>query len=170
MLLHSLHTTLALAGGLAIAFPLAAQTYGDSTKPQSRPQTFSATLSGTKEVPQVNTIGSGTARFTVKNDSTITFDVSLQGVPQVTGAHIHLGAPGAAGAAVATLMKGSAPGGRISGTITPKDLHGATMLQLIDAMKSGGAYVNVHTTTHPDGEVRGEIQPAESSTLGAVMH
>jgi len=52
----------------------------------------------------------------------------------------------------------------------PQDLHGTTMSQLIAAMKSGGAYVNVHTTTHPDGEIRGDIQSATSSTLGAVTH
>ena len=168
--MHLLSTTLALAGGLAIALPLTGQTYGDSTKPQSKPATFSATLSGAKEVPQVNTIGSGTARFTVKNDSTIVFDLSLTAVPHVTGAHIHLGAPGAAGEAVVTLIKGGEPGGKAAGMITPKDLHGTTMSQLIAAMKAGGAYVNVHTTTHPDGEVRGEIQPAESATLGATTH
>ena len=168
--MHSLSRTIAFAGGLVIALPLAAQTYGDSMKSPSKPETFSATLSGTKEVPQVNTIGSGTARFTVKNDSTIVYEVSLQGVPHVTGAHIHLGPPGAAGEAVATLVRGGDPGGKFSGTITTKDLHGATMSQLMAAMKSGSAYVNVHTTTHPDGEVRGEIQPAESSTLGAVTH
>jgi len=168
--MHSLRSTIVLAGGLAVALPLAAQTYGDSTKPQSRPETFSATLSGMKEVPEVNTIGSGIARFTVKNDSTIRFEMSLQGVPHVTGAHIHLGSPGAAGEAVVTLIKGSDPGGKVTGTITSKDLHGTTMSQLIAAMKSGGAYVNVHTTTHPDGEIRGDIQSATSSTLGAVMH
>jgi hypothetical protein len=168
--MHSLHTTLAVAGGLVIALPLTGQAYGDSTKPQSKPETYSATLSGAKEVPQVNTIGSGTVRFTVKNDSTIVFDLSLTGVPHVTGAHIHLGTPGTVGDPVATLVKGGDPGGKARGTITTRDLHGATMSQLIAAMKSGGAYVNVHTTMHPDGEVRGEIQPAESSTLGAVTH
>jgi hypothetical protein len=170
--MHSLHATLILTGGLLAAATLAAQGYGDSSKPQSKPETFAATLTGTKEVPAVNTIGMGTARFTVKNDSMIAFDISLKAVPHVTGAHIHLGAPGTAGEPVATLMAGGDPGGggKISGILTPKDLHGVTMSQLIAAMKSGGAYVNVHTTTHADGEVRGEIQPASSSTVSQVTH
>ncbi|HEX4560512.1 MAG TPA: CHRD domain-containing protein [Gemmatimonadales bacterium] len=167
--MHSLHLKLALAGGLLIALPAVAQTYGDSAKPQTKAQTFSATLTGTHEVPPVNTIGTGMARFTVKNDSTIVFDLSLKGVPDVTGAHIHLGADGTAGEAVATLIPGAAPGGKLSGTISPKELRGTTMSQLIAALKSGGAYVNVHTKTHPDGEVRGEIMPGASSTVSQVM-
>jgi hypothetical protein len=168
--MHAMHLKLALTGGLLIAIPAAAQTYGDSMKPASKPQTFSATLTGAHEVPQVNTIGTGMAKFTVKNDSTIVFDLSLKGIPGVTGAHIHLGGPGTAGEAVATLVQGADPGGKMTGTITPKDLHGTTMSQLIAAMKSGGAYVNVHTKTHPDGEVRGEIDPTASSTVSSLTH
>jgi len=169
--MHAIHLKLALVSGLLIAIPAAAQTYGDSTKPQSKPQTFSAMLVGTHEVPAVNTVGTGMAKFTVKNDSVIMFEMSLKGVPDVTGAHIHLGADGASGAPVATLMKGADPGGKVSGMITPKDLQdGTTMAQLIAAMKSGGAYVNVHTKTHPDGEVRGEIQPGASSTMSEATH
>lgn len=171
--MHSIHSKLALTGGFliaAIAAPGAAQTYGDSMKPQTKIQTFSATLTGTHEVPQVNTIGTGMAKFTVKNDSTIVFDITLKGVPGVTGAHIHLGADGAAGEAVATLITGADPRGKVSGMIRPADLHGTTMSQLITALKSGGAYVNVHTKTHPDGEVRGEIMPGASSTVSQLTH
>ena len=168
--MHSIHLKLAVAGGLLVAIPVAAQTYGDSAKPQMKSQTFSAMLSGAHEVPAVNSIGTGMAKFVVKNDSTITYDITLKGVPDVTAAHIHLGADGASGAPVATLTKGADPGGKISGTISPKDVTGATMSQLIAAMKSGGAYVNVHTKTHPDGEVRGQIQPGASPTLSQVTH
>lgn len=170
--MHSIHLKLALAGGLLITLATlgAAQTYGDSAKPQSKPQAFSAMLSGAHEVPAVNAIGTGMAKFVVKNDSTITYDITLKGVPDVTAAHIHLGAEGASGAPVATLTKGGDPGGKISGTISPKDLHGATMPQLITAMKSGGAYVNVHTKTHPDGEVRGQIQAGASATMSQATH
>jgi len=172
--MHSNHLKLALTSGLliaAFAVPGAnAQSYSDSSKPHAKPQTFSATLTGTHEVPPVNSIGTGMAKFMVKDDSTIVFDVSLKGVPDVTGAHIHLGADGAAGADVATLIQGADPGGKITGIITSRDLHGTTMSQLIAAMKSGGAYVNVHTKTHPDGEVRGEIMPGGSSTVSQITH
>lgn len=168
--MHSIHLKLALAGGLLIAIPAAAQTYGDSMKPQTKSQTFTATLTGAHEVPAVNAMGRGTVKFVVKTDSTITYQVSLNGVPDVTGAHIHLGAAGASGAPVATLIQGADPGGKMSGTITTKDLKGTTMTQLIAAMKAGGAYVNVHTKSHPDGAVRGEIEPGASSTMSQVTH
>lgn len=171
--MHSIKLKLAVTGGLLIATLAtlgAAQTYGDSSKPHSKPQTFSAMLSGAHEVPAVNSMGTGMAKFVVKNDSTITYDITLKGVPDVTAAHIHLGAEGASGAPVATLTKGAHPRERMRGTISPKDLHGATMAQLIVAMKSGGAYVNVHTKTHPDGEVRGQIQTGASATMSQATH
>lgn len=170
--MHSIHLKLTLAGGLLITLATlgAAQAYGDSSKPSSKPETFSAMLSGAHEVPAVNSLGTGMAKFVVKNDSTITYDITLKGVPGVTAAHIHLGAAGASGAPVATLTKGAAPGEKITGTILPKDLHGATMSQLIAAMKSGGAYVNVHTKTHPDGEVRGQIQAGASAMMSRLTH
>lgn len=171
--MHSARLKLAVTGGLLIATVAtlgAARTHGDSSTPQSTPQTFTATLAGSHEVPAVNSKGTGMARFVVKNDSTITYVVSLKGMPDVTGAHIHLGAVGASGAPVATLIKGTDLKGKMSGTITPKDLTGTSMSQLIAAMRSGGAYVNVHTKTHPDGEVRGEIEPGASATMSQVTH
>ena len=47
------------------------------------------------------------------------------------------------------------------GTITSVDLVGSLagkqMSDLVNLMKSGGAYVNVHTTTNQNGEIRGQI-------------
>lgn len=163
--MHAVHATLALTGGLLAVIPLAAQNAGTSMKPQEKAETFTATLTGASEVPAVNTTGSGTVRFTVRNDSTIAFEVTLTGVPDVTAAHIHLGKAGANGSPVVTLLKGAEPGGMAHGTITPKDLHGTTMSQLLAAMKSGGAYVNVHTKAHPGGELRGEIEAAVSTGM-----
>jgi hypothetical protein len=55
-----------------------------------------------------------------------------------------------------------------SGTITEKDLtgplQGKTMDDLFAAMKSGGAYTNVHTAKNPGGESRGQIHSAEATT------
>jgi hypothetical protein len=48
------------------------------------------------------------------------------------------------------------------GKITEKDLigplEGKPISALIDAIKSGDTYVNVHTTKYPDGEIRGQLR------------
>jgi hypothetical protein len=36
-------------------------------------------------------------------------------------------------------------------------LAGKPLSDLVDAMSAGNAYVNVHTTAYPGGEIRGQI-------------
>jgi hypothetical protein len=47
------------------------------------------------------------------------------------------------------------------GKITSSDLQGPLagkqISDLVDLMKSGGAYVNVHTNQNQNGEIRGQI-------------
>jgi hypothetical protein len=83
-------------------------------------------------------------------------------------AHIHLGAKGVAGPVVAFLfpmtMNGvNGEGFEVAGTITPVDLVGplagqTSLANLVQALRSGGAYANVHTPVHPGGEIRGQIR------------
>jgi hypothetical protein len=37
-------------------------------------------------------------------------------------------------------------------------LQGKTIEDLVDDIRAGKAYVNVHTKGHPDGEIRGTIE------------
>jgi hypothetical protein len=71
------------------------------------------------------------------------------------------------GGPVAGLFAGPKKEGKFSGeiakgTITNKGLvgplAGKTIGDLVEMIKSGGAYVNVHTDKYPDGEVRGQIK------------
>jgi hypothetical protein len=39
-------------------------------------------------------------------------------------------------------------------------LEGMQISDLVDLFDTGEAYVNVHTLTNPDGEIRGTIQQA----------
>ena len=56
-----------------------------------------------------------------------------------------------------------------SGTFTAENfegpLQGQNMTDLVDAIESGQAYVNVHTEANPPGEIRGtiDVAPAASS-------
>lgn len=132
---------------------------------------FVATQSGDEEVPPVETRGRGTATFSLNADGTeLSYKLITAGVADITQSHIHIGAMGSNGPVVVFLF-GLVPEGVTSagvlaeGVIAEADLiarpdigFGATMAELVAAMRTGGAYVNVHTLAWPGGEVRGQIR------------
>lgn len=132
------------------------------------PRLFGAKLSGAEEVPPVATTGHGLAQFLLSPDGKkLHFRLSTFGVKDVTQAHIHLGERGVNGPVVAFLFGFVAEGVTVNGllstgTITeddiiPRDGFDGTMSELLQRMRSGRAYVNVHTLAYPPGEVRGQI-------------
>lgn len=46
----------------------------------------------------------------------------------------------------------------VQGTLTAADARGISFEQLLDEMRAGNAYVNVHTTQYPAGEIRGQTR------------
>lgn len=137
-------------------------------------QKFSASLSGSNEVPSVKTNAGGEAKFTsMNNDTGLKYKVNITGISDATGAHIHTGKEGKNGAVVVDLLKNSkknsiANGMVIRGNITDSSLtgpmKGKTVADLISAMSNGDAYVNVHTPKHPKGEIRGQLESTNSSS------
>ncbi len=129
---------------------------------------FEAKLSGTEVVPAVETKATGEADFKLSKDGKeLTYILKLKDIENVTAAHIHTGMMGANGGPVAGLFAGPKKEGKFSGelakgTITDKSLvgplAGKTVGDLVEMIKGGGAYVNVHTDKYPDGEVRGQIK------------
>jgi hypothetical protein len=141
-------------------------------------------LSGAEEVPQRNTSATGQARFHVAADGrVVAYELFVENIDNVFQAHIHLAPAGQNGGIVVWLYPSTAPtpgplgAGRIrgriaQGTITEENLVGALtgnpLSALIDAVRSGNAYVNVHTNDgvppadtgpgdFPGGEIRGQI-------------
>lgn len=137
-------------------------------------QKFTASLSGSNEVPSVKTNAGGEAKFTsMNNDTGLKYRVNITGIADATGAHIHTANQGKNGAVVVDLLKNSkknsnSNGMVIRGNITDSSLtgpmKGKTVSDLISAMSSGDAYVNVHTPKHPKGEIRGQIESTNSSS------
>jgi hypothetical protein len=134
--------------------------------------TFQATLSGAQQNPPVDTSASGTATFTLSADgTTLSYTLSVVDTADITMAHIHVAAAGQNGP-VATWLYPSEPhaetkpgkftGVLATGTLTDASLvgplQGKTIADLVADIKAGNAYVNVHTTAHPGGEIRGQIQ------------
>jgi hypothetical protein len=134
---------------------------------------FKALLSGDQEVPAVITTAQGDATFKLSdNGSELSFRLNINNTDNVQMAHIHLAAKGANGPVVvwlypsappAVLKPGRFDGVLATGTITAANLTGQLQGQplsaLIDQIKAGTAYVNVHTVKNPGGEIRGQILP-----------
>jgi hypothetical protein len=124
---------------------------------------FTASLTGAEEVPAVTTSATGTARFTHdENDQSIQFTLNVNNISSAFAAHIHEGATGVNGDVVVTLFDGPVTSGSFSGTLSSGpirsgDVSGMSFDQLVGIMRSGQAYVNVHTTQNPGGEIRGQI-------------
>jgi hypothetical protein len=127
---------------------------------------FSASLSGAQEVPPVKTDASGDLKLTIYQKS-LSFELSVSGLMNANGAHIHKGKKGENGPPIAGLFGGPAREGAVNGilaegTITEEsllgELQGKKIADLVRLLKSGNAYVNIHTETFPDGEIRGQIK------------
>ena len=132
-------------------------------------QSFSATLSGSDEVPPTESNSTGTAKFQVnENNSQVSYWVNITGIKKVNQAHIHNGTTGENGDIVVTLSKGKSAKGNdrppqigFAGNITKDDLQGPLkdkeISDLVSLMSAGNAYVNVHTDKYPDGAIRGQV-------------
>ena len=116
----------------------------------SAEQPYKAKLNGKQEVPAVETKASGTAKFEVKKDGSVSGSVKTEGIKGIA-AHIHEGAVAkTGGVAVALTAKGD------NQWVVP-DGAKFTSAQM-DALKAGNLYVNVHSEAHKDGEIRGQVK------------
>ena len=146
--------------------PIGASGDTASTGTQPGPEMFRAVLTGEQEVPSVLTRASGSVSFHMSQDGqSIIYALTVSQISDVTAAHIHAGGPGENGPAVVDLFAGLKSGeyngllaqGRITLDMLEGHLTGTQMSVLVDMLNSGLAYVNVHTQSHPNGEIRGQI-------------
>jgi hypothetical protein len=127
---------------------------------------FTAHLSGGEEVPSVETLAQGQAIFQSNKDGTeLSFKLIAANIENTTASHIHLAPAGVNGPIVVALYPNfstdKTPGIIAEGTITAANLIGPLaghpLSDLLDAMEDGNTYVNIHTTQHPGGEIRGQV-------------
>jgi hypothetical protein len=135
-------------------------------------------LSGLKEVPVISTTGQGEFHARISRDgSEIEWELSyadLEGAVQQS--HIHFGPPNNTGGISVFLCTnlGNGPAGTqlcppapatISGLATSVNVIGpvgqgieaGALAELVDAIRDGKTYVNVHTVKWPAGEIRSQI-------------
>ena len=134
---------------------------------------FRAELTGDAQVPDpVETDTRGDFRLAYDDfDNMATYRIRLNDGNRVFMAHIHCAAEGQNGP-IAVWLAGAPPsplGWEVNGkwidnaTFTDADVVGTdcgnSLQELMQAMREGRTYVNVHTRQNPGGEVRGQIRP-----------
>ena len=146
---------------------------------------FRAVLSGFNETGALNAetgaiLSQGTGVVEVKldrNTQTLSFTLKFQNLSSpVTQSHIHFGKVHVPGGVMvffcsnlATAPAGTQPcpanGGTVTGTLTAanvlalagQNVPAGDFNAVADALLSDTAYVNVHTTNFPAGEIRGQL-------------
>lgn len=133
-------------------------------------RTFTAHLTGDEEVPANDSQGQGQVIFRLNEDGTeMYYKLIVANIDNVRAAHIHCGEVGANGPVVVGLFgtptEGVYNGVLAEGIITDANVNplsciGGTksLAAVLELIRNGGAYVNVHTTALPGGEIRGQIR------------
>ncbi len=139
---------------------------------------FVAPLSGADEVPARDTLARGNAIFHLNDDGTVlSYKLIAANINNVNASHIHCGAVGISGPVGVNLFAGPVGSGRFDGVLASGEITApnpgnacgwVTLNDVVAAMLSGNAYVNVHTNDgvaptntgpgdFPGGEIRGQI-------------
>ena len=136
---------------------------------------FTATLNGANEKPTARTTpATGTAELTFRRD-TLYWNITLTSITNVSASHIHAGTADVAGGIILPLtppisntsITGFVTRGTFVTPAAPNDQ--LTFDGLLNLLRTGGAYVNVHTSDptktpdnsgpgdFPGGEIRGQV-------------
>ncbi len=110
-------------------------------------------LSGSAQIPAVAEAGAGAGWITLVGNL-MYYDIDFYGLSSdATDAHLH-------GPATATQAAGVlAPLAGASGTAGTLESSQKISLEALTNLLQGLTYVNVHTTRHPGGEIRGQVAP-----------
>lgn len=154
---RSIATIIALSASLVLTGPAQAK------------DTFIAKLTGDQEVPPVVTDTTGRLQIQFNKGATeAEFTLRVSDGVRVTQAHLHCAAAGVNGPIVVFLAGFHAPGWDVDGkwvsntTVTDANIVnpacGTTLAELLQSIRSGNVYVNVHSVAHPAGVVRGQLE------------
>jgi hypothetical protein len=177
--------------GFSLVFPDAGKPCCRATLRQSNRPDYTANLSGPGESPPNASPGTGSAIVTTDDVANIlAVDVTFSGLlAGTTASHIHccVAPPGATGVATTVPTFPNLPLGVTSGTFhelldltlassynpafiaanggTTASAEGA----LLTGLAAGDAYLNIHTTLFPSGEIRGFLTAVPGPIAGAGL-
>jgi CHRD domain len=134
----------------------------------------------TFEVPAVSSNAEGSFEATLESDDTLSYRLTYSGLESaVTQSHIHFAQKFASGGISVWLCETPAvqspqasfdtpcpPSGTVTGTIVASNVIGpagqgiaaSEFSALLEAMREGLTYANVHSASIPGGEIRGQIR------------
>lgn len=143
-------------------------------------ETVRVPLDSYQEVPSVSSSAAGEFRAHIApGDGSVAYELSYSGLEgEVRQAHIHFGQRGVNGGVSVFLCAsaanpdptGLAPtcpaSGSVQGLIQAGNVIGPAgqglsagqLAELVAAIRAGVAYVNVHSSTFPAGEIRGQLR------------
>ena len=147
----------------------------------SQAQNITIPLRSFEEVPSISSSAHGMFRARIDKGA-IAYRLSYQGLQgDVRQAHIHVGQKGVNGGVSVFLCQtainpdptGLAPtcpaSGDVAGLLLPANIVGPSgqgitageFAELVAAIRKGVAYVNVHSSLFPGGEIRGQLDRGE---------
>lgn len=120
--------------------------------------TYESILSGSNEVPSITTTASGSFTATLTGTS-LTVEGAFEGLSgDFAGSHLHSGMAGQAGG-VEIVLSPQVNGDMTSGTFVAADTTFMLTAEQATMLKAQGIYVNIHSSTFPGGELRGQLVP-----------
>ena len=163
---------LAILATMAVALPAFAHSGGP----------LRASLIGYQEVPSVSTGAMAEFEARVSGDGqSVDYTLAYEGLQaDVLMSHIHFAQKGVNGPIIVWLcgtatnpgptgtqtcpgrsgiVRGTFTAANVLASPTTQQLGAGELSELIAAMRAGAAYVNVHSTVSPGGEIRGQISP-----------
>ena len=91
----------------------------------------------------------------------------VNNIANLTLARLHEGKAGASGTTILTIYGGPTRSDVFTGVVTEGSftatqlggpLRGKTIADFVSLIKAGSVYFNVGTTSHPSGEIRGQLK------------
>src|SRR5512146_1625973 len=136
---------------------------------------FRADLVGTEETPAIFTAGSGSFEARVlDHDTRIEFTLTYENLTAPpSAAHVHFVQRDVAGGVSFFFCGGggkpacpASASGTVTGTVVASDVLGPTaqgiqpgdLAAILQMIRAGFGYANMHTPLHPTGEIRGQIK------------
>ena len=140
-----------------------------ATQASAQVVTLTTTMNGGEETPVLNTGMVGTAEVSVDiAEREVAVTLNVFNVPTATTAgHIHVGAAGIAGPVVLNFpaaVVGRTGDFSMTFRLGERDFVARpaqginTLNDVLQAIVNGNAYVNIHTTQNPGGEIRGQLK------------